>query len=376
MRRTHTTRTLITIAIVGALLAGSPARAAAQQAPPDTKTSADISREIRDALRTAGRDVGEAIREVSRELSREFGHGGEQNDRNWNGRAEDRQTHALAIGPNGSIELRNLSGDVTVTAGTGRDASIEVIRRSRGRTDADARLGLERVKVDQQVAGTRAAIKTDYANDRQSAYNVSVEMIVTAPVGTRVLINSVSANVKVTGIHGELAVKTISGDVTLANVGVVTDAKTASGNVTITGAAGDGALEVEAISGDLTLKQVKARSIKANTVSGNISASDITCETATFNALSGDASFAGDVAKNGRYEITSHSGDVHFTPTGPAGYSLSASSFGGDIHPPAGFQHDATGSKRRRTVSGKVGDGSAVVNLQTFSGDVTVGPRK
>lgn len=375
MRTAHITRSLTLTAAIGALLLGLPGRAEAQRVQIGVSASAELSRQVRDALRDVTRDLGEAMRDVSRDLSRGFGHDLGQDDRNWRGRVEDRQTRTLAIGPNGSIELRNVSGDVTVTAGSGRDASIDVIRRSRGRTDADARLGLERVKVDQQVVGTRATVKAEYTNERQAAYNVSVEMIVTAPVGTRVLVNSVSANVKVTGVHGELAIRTISGDVTLTNVGAVTEAKTVSGNVTIHGAAGDSALEVEAISGDVTLQQVKARSVKANTVSGDISATDITCESATLNAMSGDTTFSGDLARNGRYEITSHSGDVHFTPSAAVGFTLTASSFNGGISSSLPLQSDGSRT-RRRTMSGKVGDGSATVTLQTFSGDITIGSKK
>jgi len=369
------TRTFTMTVAIGALLLALPGRADAQRVQIDVTATSDLGRELRDVIREVTKGLTEGLGGLSA-LANDGGAWSQGNSRNWSRQVDDRQTRMLAIGAAGAIEIKNLSGNVKVTAGSGRDATVEIVRHARGRTDADARLGLERVKADIQVSGSRAVIRADYANERQSTYSVSIDMIISAPVGTRVSINSVSGDIAVSGVKGELSVKTISGDVTLTNVGTVLDAKTASGSVTITGAAGDSALEVEAISGDLTLKQVKARSIKASTVSGNISASDISCETATFNALSGDASFAGDLAKNGRYEITSHSGDVHFTPTGPLGYSLSASSFGGDIHPPAGFQPDATASKRRRTVSGKVGDGSATVNLQTFSGDITIGARK
>lgn len=398
-------RTLSVSAAVAVLALAFPGRAHAQRVQIDIKTSGDLGRELSDALREVTRSIGDAVREVSRDLGRDLGHDlgrdfgrefsgalrdlpslgrnlgaldggwGIAQDRNWRGKADDRQTRPLAIGASGTIELHNLSGDITVMAGGGRDASIELVRHSRGRSDADARTGLDRVKVDTQVTGTRAIVKVDYPSERQSNYSVSVDMIVTAPAGTSVIVKSVSADVKVTGIKGELGITTISGGITLSNVGVVTEAKTASGDVSVTGASTDGTLEVGTLSGDVTLRQVKARRINASTVSGSVGAHDVTCESATLSTMSGDAIFVGEISRNGRYELTSHSGDVQFSPAGSVGYALTATSFGGDISSSISIQGDnnANSRTRRRAISGKVGDGSATVKLQTFNGDITIG---
>jgi DUF4097 and DUF4098 domain-containing protein YvlB len=398
------TRTIgITAAIAGVLLA-LPGRADAQRVQVDVKVSAEVGREIRQAVReaTSGlndawRDLGRELgRDLSRDLGRELGRlgaeigawgwdggwtgdAGQQQDwgqpRDWRGRATDRQTRTLAIGPNGTLELNNLSGDITVTVGGSREASVELIRESRGRTDADAKTGLARVTVDSRVVGTRATVKTDYPNERQSNYSVSVDMNVTVPAGTRVVVHSVSADVKVTGVRGELSVTTISGDLTLTDVGAVAEAKTASGDVKITGSMGDATLDAGTLSGDVILLQVKARRITASTVSGSVSARDVLCDSATLSTMSGDAIFLGELARNGRYEVTSHSGDVRFSPTGSVGFVLTASSFGGDITSSLPLQTENTRT-RRRSLSGKVGDGSATVTLQTFNGDITVGAKK
>lgn len=401
-------------AALAALTLAFPGQAHAQRVKIDVQ--ANISREISDAIRDVTRSVTEALRDVSRDLGRELGRefgkdfgkdfgrlgkdlGVELNlnlgdvaklgrnlgafdggwavpqDRNWRGKADDRQTRTLPIGASGAIELHNLSGDITITAGSGREATIEFIRHSRGRTDADAKMGLDRVRVDTQVTGTRAVIKTEYPSDRQNVYSVSIDMIVSAPAGTSVIIKSISGDAKITGIKGDLSITTVSGDIALSNVGVVSEAKTASGDVTVTGASTDGTLDVGTLSGDVTLRQVKARKINASTVSGTVAAHDVTCDAATLSTMSGDAVYTGEVSRNGRYEITSHSGDVQFSPTGSGGYSITATSFGGDIVSSMSLQGDNNSSSRlrRRAVSGKVGDGSATVKLQTFNGDISIG---
>src|SRR5579863_4693299 len=45
----------------------------------------------------------------------------------------DRQRRTLDLGPAGAVDVSTLSGDITVTAGTG-PATLEIIRRSHART--------------------------------------------------------------------------------------------------------------------------------------------------------------------------------------------------------------------------------------------------
>ena len=87
------------------------------------------------------------------DLGRELGHvsgsaipaARSMQDRDYRAEQIDKQTKTLAIGATGSLELRNIVGDIMVKAGGSRDATVEIVRMSRGRTDADAKLGLERV---------------------------------------------------------------------------------------------------------------------------------------------------------------------------------------------------------------------------------------
>ena len=70
---------------------------------------------------------------------------GPDDDAQFTAEQTDRQTQVLALGSNGVLELRTFVGDVSVISGSGREVRLEIVRRSRGRTDADAKLGLEQV---------------------------------------------------------------------------------------------------------------------------------------------------------------------------------------------------------------------------------------
>lgn len=417
------TRTFTRTALSGALLVALPLVAHAGPLDPepqqrdrsvrvDARVQVQISRELRDTIREVTAGLGDMVADLTRDLGRELGHnlghtlGRElgrgiglglerldglgrdlswldEQDGNWPASSDDRQTKTVAIGPNGTLELENFTGDITVTVSNSKDVSIDIIRSARGRSQADVRTGLDRVQPEISVVGTRATVRSSY-RDRPTDYSVSTDFVVRAPEGTRVVINSLRADIKVTGIKGEITATTASGDVVLTDVGVVREAKTANGDVRIKGSTSDDVLDVGTLNGDVVLTNVKARRITANTVSGSVDAHDVACESAALSTINGDIVYAGALARGGRYEFTSNSGDVRFTPSGSTGYAVQATSFSGEISSAVPLQSAVRGSSltgssnrgpRRNFGSAKVGDGSATVTLQTFSGDISIGKR-
>jgi len=316
-----------------------------------------VMRELDTALRTAGAAMGEALQ-----------------NRDFRAEQTHRETRSLAIGASGSLELSNISGDISVTAGSGTEAAIEIVRRSRGRTDADAKAGLERVKTIVEHRGDRATVRPDYPNERNAPYSVSIAYVVSAPAGTTVTISSISGGVTVKNMKGGLSVQLTSGPVTVSGGAGRAEVRTISGDVTVTDMAGDANLEVGVISGNVVLERIRARRVSADVTSGGIIARDVTADAATIQSISGSVEYAGPLAKGGRYELQTHSGPITFRPTGSTGFDLQASTFSGGISTDTSLGIK-TRSVSRRSLRGTVGDGSAVVVLTAFSGNVTVARR-
>lgn len=283
----------------------------------------------------------------------------------------DRQTHTLAIGANGSLELKTISGDITCVAGPGTQASVEVIRRARGRTETDAKLGLAEVRAVVDHQGERATVVAVYPSDRrQPPYSVDISYVVTAPAGTRVSASSVSGDVSVRDIKGDLSVASVSGEVMVTGAARLSVAKSVSGDVSIVNAASAGAMAAGSVSGDVRFEQVKAPQIGAESVSGSIFVTNAAVERATLKSVSGDITFTGTIARGGRYEFQSHSGDVRVGALGQAGLDLQLSTFSGTLH--ATPVVTMRTGQSRTTLRGTVGDGGAVLAATTFSGDVTI----
>ncbi len=298
--------------------------------------------------------------------------------RGGHGRVEqtERISKTVKLGASGQLDLANVSGTIIVTAGPGDEVKIEAVKRGRGDTDAEAKTQLTNVTVEITEHPGRLDVRARYKEGERHV-NASVDYTVTAPAGTRVTVRSVSGDISVTGTKGDLDVESVSGDVTIAEAGRLSRAKTVSGDVDIKGAATDGSLDVSSVSGDVVARSVKARRIEAGTVSGNAELSDATCEAATMKSVSGDVTFNGPLARAGRYEFKSHSGDVRLVVGAEPGFELDASTFSGAVNSdlPLTVGGEKGAAISRRSLHGVYGDGSATIDVTTFSGSVIIRKR-
>jgi len=292
----------------------------------------------------------------------------------------ERTTRTFRLGSSGSLALGNIAGDITVARGTGSDTTVEIVKTARGRDLADAREQLQLVTVDAvERTGNRAEVKARYPNNDDSrrrgrrGVNVSVAYTVTTPAGTSVSIETISGSVRVTDISGEVSATTISGDVRIAG-GRVGTAKTISGTVEVTDAQVDGTLDSSSVSGDVILRRVKARRIEAGSVSGDIKLEDVQADRVSAHTTSASIWMSGPLAKNGHYELKGFSGDVRVVLTGNTGFEVEASSFSGDIRA-SDFALTSRGRVGSKALNGTYGDGSATLDLSTFSGSIIISKR-
>jgi len=334
----------------------------------DRLVNVEIAREIQDAVYAATGSritIGE-LRALAAAQNRDF-----------RITQEDRETKTVKLGTAGALELRTVGGEITVSAGTGTDATIEIVRVSRGRTDADAKLGLERVRAEVDQRTDRASVTVNYPNESRSPYSVSVSYHVKAPAGTRLNVTSLGGNISVTDIKGDMTTSTHGGDTTITNARAVS-AKSLGGSMILTGIDSDAVVHAETLGGNVELRRVKARRVEASTIGGNVTATDLTCDNADLGTMGGNVEFSGALARGGRYELHTNGGDVRFTASGGVGYELQSSTFAGEIRTDGvslQLQGAATGRGPNRSLRGTVGDGSALVILRTFSGTVTIGKK-
>jgi DUF4097 and DUF4098 domain-containing protein YvlB len=146
--------------------------------------------------------------------------------------------------------------------------------------------------------------------------------------------------------------------------------------VTVTGVSTQSELRVSSLSGDVTIRSAKARSVDADSTSGEVRLIDIVSDRVTAKAMSGDVSFAGTLAKGGRYQFHSQSGDVRLTLGADSGFELDASTFNGSVRSDfpltLGAGEPVGGKSPLKSVRGVFGNGGAQLTIRAFSGDVTI----
>ena len=296
------------------------------------------------------------------------------------GASEDTETFSrtFKVGRGSSLFLTNVAGDLTVTGGPGDEIKIDAVKRTRAR-EAATKEDLARASIEASERGGRVEVRTVYSGRHNQ---VSVDFTVRVPSDASVDLKSVSGDIKLSNVTGEARAESVSGRVSASGVGRVASVKSVSGDVDLTDVKANGDLTANSVSGHVQAKGIKARSIDASTVSGDLLLDDMTCERVTSKSVSGSLEYSGPLARSGRYELHSHSGTIRLRLAGDTGFELEANSFSGTIRSdlPLTLHTTDSGDERRhgphrRAIRGTFGDGSALITLQTFSGDILVSKR-
>jgi DUF4097 and DUF4098 domain-containing protein YvlB len=279
------------------------------------------------------------------------------------------------------LDLSHLSGDVQVTGGSGSEIRIDATKRVRHRNQSEARRLLEALRVEINTYQGRVEVRTVYprSSGRRENMSVSVDYVIAVPAGAAVTLKSISGDLSVGNVRGEVRAEAISGNVNITNTPNVSLAKTVSGNVVARDIGTQTALVLSAVSGTIVGTGLKVRTLEAGTVSGDVRLAGSQIERLEARALSGNIEFDAPLVKNGRYEFTSHSGDVRITLSGNTGFELDADTFSGSVRSDVPITLHTIGKSRAgerrsspRAIRGTYGDASAILSVRSHSGSVVI----
>ena len=271
----------------------------------------------------------------------------------------DRFSKTTRLDANGTFDLTNITGNVVVTGGNGRDVVIEAIKRVQRPNPNAARNLLQMIDIQVTEQANRVEVRTVVPRPRN--FPGSVDYTITVPQDASVTLRTVSGNIRATNVRGELF-KSVSGDIEFND-----------------GAAGD-VVSASTISGNVTVRGLKGRTAQLGTVTGNVRIEDLQADRLTVRAVNGNVDYAGDVARSGRYEFITHSGDIRLMLSGATGFEVQANSFSGNVRSDFPINRSADAEGRRavvtpRGIRGAVGDASAMLVLRAFSGNITIARR-
>jgi hypothetical protein len=259
----------------------------------------------------------------------------------------------LAIARDGTVELSNVSGRITVTSSDRGEVRIRARLQDSGTLVLDA-------------TGTRVSLGVRSTSNRlgEATYDVVV------PNGARLVVSGVSSDISARGPFGPVDIKSVSGDVEVSNTGRLS-AHSVSGDVIVRNVSGN--FSARSVSGDVRVTQVSGDVI-AESVSGDIVLDDVRSESVRGETVSGDVRYQGAVSGRGRYEFKSHSGNLRLVIPANSGATVSAETFSGSLR--SDFQltvspGEVRGAGRRR-MEFTIGQGEARISLSSFSGNIVI----
>ena len=181
-----------------------------------------------------------------------------------------------------------------------------------------------------------------------------------------------TGNISVIDLDGGVNVRTDDGNISVqragSSAGGFVEATAGSGNVDLSNINGD--VRIVAISSGITVQCVKG-DVTARVSSGQIEVSNIDGDV-ELNVSSGSASFTGPINPERRYRLKTLSGNVAMDIPDSVGFTAVLAAYSGQLENDFQFSNYSPTPPRRtnRRIVGKYGDGTARIELDSFSGGV------
>ncbi len=260
----------------------------------------------------------------------------------------------FAFDKSGSITVNGGNGDIVVTGWSRDEVHVHV------ESDGD------NVRFNGSPSRTSLVVSsTNRGGDAR--FEISV------PYGVRVLATTRSGDISVRGTRGQVETRTQNGDVEVENVTSRLDVVTLSGDLTASNISGDA--EVQSVNGSVKLSDVRGN-VDVSTVSGDIELRGMTTKVARAKTTSGDVSYDGIIDPAGRYEMTTHSGDIRLHIPRNASAQLNISTWSGAIDSdfPLTLKpgEHGIGRTNSKAFTFELGGAAARITAETFSGDITI----
>ncbi len=272
--------------------------------------------------------------------------------------AEQEVDRRAPADPQGEVEVSNVSGTVSVS---GWD---------RNEVQVSGTLGDDIERLEFVSEGKRTLIRVKHKEQTRRHSDSDAELSIRVPVGSRLNVNTVSAEISVSRITGEQRLQSVSGDVSSEIAAEDAEVKTVSGSVVLRGEGKPAVVTVTTVSGDAQVRRA-AGEIIANSVSGELNLDLDQIARARLRTTSGDVELEGPLGRNARVDAETVSGELVLDFKAPVNAEFEIESFSGEIEscfgPKAQSKSEyGPGSE----LNFKQGDGSARVRLQSLSGDI------
>ena len=287
----------------------------------------------------------------------------------------------LTVDGHTRLELKNGSGHVTIRAGNDGQVRVHGDFTIWGMGYDSARREADDLVAHPPVEQSSNTVRIGF--DMERYVRASIEYIVYVPADTDARVTVGSGAIDLNDIKGPAELQSGSGRIRAAGIGDRVRVITGSGGIELEGVAGEatltagsgsisfargsGGVTAQTGSGHVTIDHSGGRTnVRAG--SGSIDIDGATADTRATTG-SGRLRVNGNPAAGAYWDLDTRSGSVTLELPSDASFRLSAQSRSGSIHTnfPISIEENS-----RRTLRGRIGDGSARVEVSTGSGSITI----
>jgi len=262
------------------------------------------------------------------------------------------------LSPTGRVDVSNVEG------------SVKVIGWSNAEVEITGTLGPDVEKLE--ITGDESVLRIEVkAPDHEK--RLETDLVLRVPEGAGIEVETVSATIEVEGLTGFVDLESVSGWVKTSGRPAELSIETVSGDLTVADSAPR--TDLTSVSGLITVDLATGR-LEAESVSGAIRVENGSLEDASFETVSGDISYAGDIVGRGSYTIESMSGGVTLLVPPSVSAEFDISTFSGNIDNDVGpTARETSKYTPEKELSFSTGSGGARVSIESFSGSIRIKTR-
>ena len=246
------------------------------------------------------------------------------------------------------VVMENIAGEVRVVTWDRDELQV--------RTTDDSRSALS-----VRRSGSRLELRPDDSKGRRRGVEVEIRL----PSWVDIEISGLSLDVRVNGVGGALAVTTVRGDIRVENTTGVVSLRSVQGEIDVVDASGT--IVVSSQGDDVRMRRVSG-SVQVHSGTGDLTLTDMEAHSVRAETQDGDITFSGSLMSGGEYYFSVHDGDATIVIPAGTGARVKASVFDGEFTSDFPVLVDRfTGGREFEFV---VGDGGARLDISVFDGEI------
>ncbi|MBI3493545.1 MAG: DUF4097 family beta strand repeat protein [Acidobacteria bacterium] len=260
------------------------------------------------------------------------------------------QTVQVAKGA--KLDVNNFAGDVVIKTWDKDAVRVEVNHSDRETVD---------IKPGEQSVSIRSR-STRGGPPRSLDYRISV------PGWMAISVSGTYTDVTLDGVGGDVTVDTTHGDIKVRGGSGFVSLKSVQGEISLEKA--KGRIEVRAVNESIRLADLNG-DLSAESTNGSIILDRIDSGNVDLYTVNGNISYDGPIKDKGVYRLTTHNGMIALPLAERVNVALSARTYNGSIRSTFALPGD-TPDRRGKRLTLTLGNGSAHVELESFSGAISL----